>query len=712
MEQTVDRSTKNIWELLTKSEKLNLKGLVKMIRIIFPSFKSAAEDMVNDRTPLDLSAYYARVHGHSRMLEIMQSVKEEAGITGDLKAAMTGLTIRNDSGSHSYIVVNAVNDEGLHVVRISDKKRVQEMHDSIFSSLTGTILIPRAQCRTFHLEQAPPRLVIGTPPPPMTEAERALKSTARQLKIAQNKEAKAKKAKKNADGCYNPAEGEEELEDSDQSEDEEGKPRNPKKTKGAQAQAAEPGEASKRGVRETRMIEPKEVIEKITYMRRVIRDAADLPEAQEWETVEEIVYKETLGIYEEQREVPEHVQQQVEDILKVLSPAVVVVMLTNAGHTIEKLKAALKTINKDKPPWQHNMLKGLGLTPQEQAEIKARSAIRENPDIQEAVANKQGWVSDYHISVIPVIMKQLDEFVGEDPKKPAEDLAASVVPEGGATMSRKPTKRRPNPNEVGQFKSARNQVKKIVEADKKQKAIGVFHPIGDMLKKKRTPNTFLIFNIQDCSGEWRNALGLREEPIADYPDPPELFFVVQKDTLIDNKDITSKALMKMGIYDSICGVIELDLTENQIMGNEERQKRFMQLYECGHKDMCILWNELASSSVFTIDVHTPLSTAVRDEFRNRTGRIVKPFFIPIGMGWTCNPDAKEFGHSNIYCRCASGRLNPFADTIFTVFMNESKRKVIYGILFPGNLLAFANMTFPCERFKELFVEGFLEGLLR
>ena len=425
MEQTVDRSTKNIWELLTKSEKLNLKGLVKMIRIIFPSFKSAAEDMVNDRTPLDLSAYYARVHGHSRMLEIMQSVKE-AGITGDLKAAMTGLTIRNDSGSHSYIVVNAVNDEGLHVVRISDKKRVQEMHDSIFSSLTGTILIPRAQCRTFHLEQAPPRLVIGTPPPPMTEAERALKSTARQLKIAQNKEAKAKKAKKNADGCYNPAEGEEELEDSDQSEDEEGKPRNPKKTKGAQAQAAEPGEASKRGVRETRMIEPKEVIEKITYMRRVIRDAADLPEAQEWEKVEEIVYKETLGIYEEQREVPEHVQQQVEDILKVLSPAVVVVMLTNAGHTIEKLKAALKTINKDKPPWQHNMLKGLGLTPQEQAEIKARSAIRENPDIQEAVANKQGWVSDYHISVIPVIMKQLDEFVGEDPKKPAEDLAASA----------------------------------------------------------------------------------------------------------------------------------------------------------------------------------------------------------------------------------------------------------------------------------------------
>jgi len=711
MEQAVDRSTKNIWELLTKSQDVKPKAVVGMIKHIFPSFAATADNMLKDKAPLDLSAYYVRVHGVSRMLEIMQNTKG-ASKSSAPKAAMTGLSIQNDSGRH-YIVVNAVKDEGLHVVRI-DGKRAHEIRDHIFSSLEGTTVIPRDQCRCFHLEQAPPRLVIGTPPPPMTEAERALKSTARQLKIAQNKEAKAKKAKKNADGSYNP-EGEE-VEDSDQSEDEEGKPSNPKKAKGAKTQAAEPGEASKRVIREMRTIVPKDVVEKITYMRRVLPDEfdppADLPEAQEWETVEEIVYKETLGIYEEQREVPEHVQQQVEDILKVLSPAVVVVMLTNAVHTIEKLKAALKTINKDKPPWQHNMLKGLGLTPQEQAEIKARSAIRENPDIQDAVANNQGWVSDYHISVIPVIMKQLDEFVGEDPKRPSEDLAASVVPEGSATVSRKTTKRRPNPNEVGQFKSARNQVKRMVEADKKQKAIGVFHPIGDMLKKKRTPNTFLIFNIQDSSGEWRNALGLREEPIADYPDPPELFFVVQKDTLIDNKDITSKALMKMGIYDSICGVIELDLTENQIMGNEERQKRFMQLYECGHKDMCILWNELASSSVFTIDVHTPLSTAVRDEFRSRTGKIVKPFFIPIGMGWTCNPDEKEFGHSNIYCRCASGRLNPFADTIFTVFMNESKRKMIYGILFPGNLLAFANMTFPCERFKELFVEGFLEGLLR
>ena len=136
----------------------------------------------------------------------------------------------------------------------------------------------------------------------------------------------------------------------------------------------------------------------------------------------------------------------------------------------------------------------------------------------------------------------------------------------------------------------------------------------------------------------------------------------------------------------------------------------MELYDCSHAEMCIKWNELAEHSIRTMEERQTLHLAVAAEFLKRKSKRIRPYFIPFGMSWSCNPTG-NFGHYQSLCSCQTGTLNPYVDTLFQAFMTCMNRTLIISLLFPGALLIFADTETPCEKFRDLFYSADIRDLV-
>jgi hypothetical protein len=762
----INRTTYNLWHKWQDRKDISLRDVIRMIKRYFPMFEHVADYLLRSTPAVpDMSKYYARVHAVSKMQESLACSLESTtkNVSSTTKMALSGLCIEHMSTI--FIVINALGND-VHVVEVSGKRGPFEVHDDIFSSLKNTIKLTRDQCRAFQVTLATSKCVIGTPPPPLTEEQKAKLKAKRQKAAAKRKEETKEYSegednvgqssddeevqggaakKKRSKSCKQKA-GEKQAATGEPA----GKISKPA-SKAGETQAATGEQASKGGETQAATGEPASKPKAPASTKTVHADdpgtqkptiKVEDPDDPDFEKPKPLrlsrsrhrsYFPGTEEILDDSDDehgpavtavarpvvIPDNAQREIEDILRMLPVESVAIIVRNAGITPKQLQNALKRVDSARDPKEFKMQKDLGIDNMTQvSEQKTRKKVVEVVDLQQAIIEHEGWVSIRHISVVELIRRILDKFRDQADAKQAQQPEQECAAEKEDPAAAKKRGRPPGAMVPKRHQNVKvTQISQLLREADKNPCITpttpmTFRPFTYVLESKdpETRDTYVVLPIPDSEAKWTNDLGLlTAQPTLDYPGLPMLFLLVQKDTLCTR--IPSDRLVSLGVDATADDVMTFKLNELMIKGNKEKQEQFMRLYHCDQKGMCTGWNELAAQSVTVIDARVSLKQAVRDEFKRKKGRNINPFFIPVGLGWICNAD--KVAHDPSVCLCTGGKDNPYSGTIFNVFMKCINRTLVVSMLFPGNLLAFADTDVPCERFRELFdssdVKDFLRG---
>jgi len=465
--------------------------------------------------------------------------------------------------------------------------------------------------------------------------------------------------------------------------------------------------------------------------------------------------------------IPADGMHDIADILHLMKPRAIVDVLRRAKIDISGLNDMSKRMREEARAQVPSELVRLGILESTELPLPRRRRKETAADLVDAITTNMGFISEDVLSVVPFLLERLDAFdvngYGKIDSESEEEQGKPTTKKVRGRPAKKnkggkPKVDKQTPAEVVIMKDDPNRkmvdgklhkfcsltnkfvpvnppktpegyrqkrrtkdfdpigIKEIKQQAAKDQLISekisVYVPTDKVQDPKRWPDTYYAIYIPDTDNTWKREFGLLDCLSAERTVYPELFLLAQKDVMIDHI-APLKMLNRMGLSNLTKErVMELQLTEGRILGDSEKMEAIIQLYNQGHKEMCVSWNRFAEANVklskedgWTVSLHA----AAKEKFEAKSGREIAPFFIPVGLTWPCNMSEKV-GHWGS-CACSKGDLNPFADTAFEMLMRCKSKKLVTAMGLPASALGFASMKPACVVFDGYFGNNSIADLL-
>jgi len=464
----IDRSTPNAWSIWSKAP--HAGQIIDMIENIFPLFSTTTHAFYsnpNDKNRISkMSKYFVKVHAMSKMQAKIKEYHDRMSVRrkeAKLLMGLTGLFIQSSCKEFEFVIVNALTDATVYAVRVS---RNMEVTDEMFINPDRATRLTMDMCEHFRPALAPSRIVIGTPPPPLSATEQEALRINKERKKAQRKKATEVFEEGPDDGAGSSDDYEVVPESSKDSvvtkRKHAGKttahpstatpaastahpstatpaastaaPASSTATQAAQDQQAKPAEPVKPTLRDgckaggkTSKREGFEVPEEVGFPVQTTN----------WLDADgKLVYEEVVEARAGPVVIPNSALKSVSDILKLVGPKQVITLLGQAGYKFSELNELSKKMKENHKGVR--ISKELESTLKEAPERAARMQ-RETMDMTFAIEHNGGWISTKHISVVVLLRKRLKAFHDNGEGKTDSESDCEPVK---AKVGRPPSKKR------------------------------------------------------------------------------------------------------------------------------------------------------------------------------------------------------------------------------------------------------------------------------